>query len=457
MQFIRRYRIPALFCALAVLFCELISHPFANMGICDDGPYILVARNLATTGHIVYNGWSEAMLGWQLYLGAAFIKLFGFSYTSVRMSNLFVAMALSFMLQRIMVRAGLSERNATIATLAFVLSPLYLMLSVSFMTDITGLFGIILCLYGCLRALQAASSRATISWLLFAVATNAICGTSRQLAWLGILAAMVPSTLWLLRTQRRVLIPGIAAVFAGAIFIVAAMHWFKGQPYTEHTGISEVHFSAVHILWQLIKASSLDVPFLLLPLVVLFILEIRRARPWIISALVLGYLLLPFLPHHAEHRFLLEPTSGDWLGVHGIFEAIDLKGKPPLLLHTGAQIVLTIASIGGLLGLIASALTRRTPLANATTKALSWKQLLTVVGPFSIIYMLLLISRAASAQIVDRYLLGLLALGALCLARYYQEWIRPQLPLASIALVVIMAILGVTMTHNLFALLPWVQ
>ena len=62
------------------------------MGICDDGPYIFVAKNLASTGHITYNGWSEAMLGWQLYLGAAFIKLFGFSFTAVRMSNLLVAM-----------------------------------------------------------------------------------------------------------------------------------------------------------------------------------------------------------------------------------------------------------------------------------------------------------------------------------------------------------------------------
>jgi hypothetical protein len=27
-----------LFCALAVLFCEMISLPHANMGVCDDGP-----------------------------------------------------------------------------------------------------------------------------------------------------------------------------------------------------------------------------------------------------------------------------------------------------------------------------------------------------------------------------------------------------------------------------------
>jgi hypothetical protein len=123
LQFVRRFRIPALFCALSVLLCELISRSYAGMGICDDGPYILVAQKLAATGHVAYNGWSAAMLLWQLYLGAAFIKLFGFSFTTVRMSTLLVAAFLAFFLQRTMVRASVSESNATIGTLALVLSP----------------------------------------------------------------------------------------------------------------------------------------------------------------------------------------------------------------------------------------------------------------------------------------------------------------------------------------------
>ena len=92
------------------------------MGICDDGPYILMARTLAATGHIVYNGWATPMLGWQLYLAAAFIKLFGYSFTTVRISTVLVAMALAFLLQRTFVRAGITERNATLGTLALRLS-----------------------------------------------------------------------------------------------------------------------------------------------------------------------------------------------------------------------------------------------------------------------------------------------------------------------------------------------
>ena len=209
MQLIRRLHLQAPFCAIAVLVCALISRPFTTMSVADDGPYIIMAQTLAATGHIVYNGWASAMIVLQLYLAAAFIKLFGFSFTTVRMSTLLIAMLAAFVLQRTLVRANVSERNATIGTLALVLSPLYLMLSVTFMSDITGLFAIALCIYGCLRALQSSTDRSSIAWLCFAVATNALCGTSRQIAWLGALV-MVPSTLWLLRFRRRIFVVGAA-------------------------------------------------------------------------------------------------------------------------------------------------------------------------------------------------------------------------------------------------------
>ena len=131
MHLVRRLRIPAIVCSLAVLACELIAQAHANMGISDDAPYVLMARTLAVTGHIAYNGWATAMLGWQLYLGAAFIKLFGFSFTAVRMSTLLVSLAIVILLHRIFVRTGVTERNATLTTLTLALTPLYLAISVT--------------------------------------------------------------------------------------------------------------------------------------------------------------------------------------------------------------------------------------------------------------------------------------------------------------------------------------
>jgi len=452
LQLIRRFRIPAIFCALAVLVCELIAHPCTTMGIADDGPYILMARTLANTGHITFNGWSAAMLGWQLYLGAAFIKLFGFSYTVVRMSTVLVAMVMAFLLQRTLVRAGISERNATIGTLAFVLSPLYLMLSATFMSDITGLFAIVLCLYGCLRALQSTTDRSTFAWLCFAILTNALCGTSRQIAWLGILV-MLPSTLLLLRSKRPVLLAGAIANLAGIAFIFACLHWLKLQPYVIPVPLRIPIFAIAHSLLEVFN-SFLDIPFLMLPIMLLFIPEIRKSTPRIVGILFLLYLLIGVHPRH-PHIFLLEPTVGDWVGVHGIYEVLDLQGEIPTFLTPAVQVLLTIASFGGLLCLITSFLhTLGKPTSfSSTSGRLSWKQLAVLLGPFTLAYTFLLLSTFTTTNhLLDRYLLGLLVITLLFLTRYYQEQVRPQLPLISLLFVAITAAYGISTTHNLFAL-----
>ena len=461
LQLIRRFRIPALFCALAVLVCELVSRPFVAMGVADDWPYIVSARTLAATGHIVYNGWAAPILGWQLYAGAAFIRLFGPSFTAVRMSTLLISMTTAFVIQRILVRLGISEFNATLGTLALVLSPLYLMLSVTFMTDIFGLFAVVLCLYGCLRALQAPTARTIIVWLIFAVITNAIGGTSRQIAWLGILV-MVPSTLWLLRAQRRdlpaqrlILIAGATANLLGILFIFAVLHWFALQPYSLPEHIFVASNSAAHTLAAILYF-FLDLPFLLVPLVVLFLPEMRKSHSRVlamIAAITAGYLLLAFLWRHSHPNLLLEPTLRDWVGVYGIFEGGNLQGTPPVFLGTLARIFLTIASLGGLLGFIASLASSRLPdVATPTFPSLTWKQLTILLLPFSLAYTLLLIPRAAGSVIYDRYALSLLVIAIIFLVRYYQQKIHFRLPRITILFIAAIAAYGIATTHNLFSL-----
>ena len=456
MQLIRRYRLPAIVCALAVLVCELLARPYASMGVCDDGPYILMGRTLATTGHFVYNGWAAPMIGWQLYLGAAFIKLFGFSFTAVRFSTVLVAMVLAFLLQRTLVLAGITERNATLGTLAFVLSPLYLMLSVTFMTDIFGLFAIVICLYGCLHALQSATERSTILWLCFAVATNAVFGTARQIAWLGILI-LVPSTLWLLSAQRRVLLIGAIANFAAILFMIVCLHWLKHQPYVIPERLLPDTLSPAHVLGQLAYL-FLEAPFLLLPIVTLFLPEIRKTPRLVfegISLLLLGYLFLAWFPNHLRGNFLLEPTIGweaGWVGVHGIFEGTSLGGIPPIFLSRGVQVLLTVTSLGGMIGLLVTLLRNRSSAESSHSKsAISRKHLGLLLTPVTMAYIVLLIPRS-TGWLYDRYLLPILIMALVFLIRSYQDRINPRLPLASGLLIFLVAIYGVAVTHNTFSL-----
>ena len=425
------------------------------MGVGDDGPYILMSHILATTGHLVYNGWASPMLACQLYLGAAFIKLFGFSFTTVRMSTLFTSMALAFLLQRTMVHASISERNATLGALALVLSPLYLMLSVTFMSDITGLFAIVLCLYGCLRALQSPNQRTAALWLCFAIITNTIFGTSRQIAWLGTVV-MVPSTLWLLREQRRLLFIGAALNFAGLLAIYACMHWLKQQPYVVPVPMfvsdfpwAQAFAQLSYILW--------DIPFLLLPIVALFLPAVRksRRRTFItLSCLFLGFLCLATYPSHLRGSFahFLEPATGglgSWVTAHGMIEVFVVPGQAPPYLSPWIQVLFTIASIGGLLGIVLL-LVRTRSFTSATDSAS--KKLVVLVAPFSIAYLLFLGIAAGTNILYDRYALGLMAVALPFLLLLYQERIRRRIPTICMVLIALMAIYGTALTHNIFAL-----
>jgi hypothetical protein len=469
LQLVRRSRIPALFCSLAVLVCALISRPYTSMGICDDGPYILVARTLAATGHIAYNGWSAAMLVWQLYLAAAFIKLFGFSFTSVRMSTLLVAVVLAFFLQRVLVLAGVTERNATIGTLALVLSPLYLLLSVTFMSDIHGLFAMVLCFYGCLHALRSPSERAAIAWLCFAVVTNTVCGTSRQLAWLGVLV-IVPCTLWLMRDRRRVLMGGLAATLAGMLFILGGLVWLSHQAYTTPEKFV-IHFPQVsfHHVASLFIAFFLEFPFLLLPVMAVFLFAFRKSRPGVkvlIGGLLIIFIILATYPSQLLHHFgrYLQPTlrdspGCDWVTIYGEYESVN-HGLPPLFLPLWLQGLFSAVSFGGVIGLILSFFRPREMHRSSVDSppTISWKELGVILVPFAAGYIVLLIFRAASVandntgMLFDRYSLGLLLVALIPLLRIFQERIQPRIPLAGALAVFLVAVYGVVITHNTFAL-----
>jgi len=454
LSLVRRLRLPALFCALSVLLCELISRPYANTGISDEWPYLLMAQKLAATGHVLYNGWGAPMLTWQLYLADAAIKLFGFSFTAVRFSTVVVAMLLAFVLQRALVLAGITEHNATLGTLALVLSPLYLMMSITFMTDIHGLFAVVLCLYGCLAALRAPNPRKAIVWLNFAVVANVLCGTSRQIAWLGTLV-MFPSTLWLLRAkyrdQRHIWIAGSAITLAGFITIFACMQWLKQQPYVLPEHLVPKSFSTTLVIQHLVFL-FLDAPFLLLPLFAVFLRSLWNRNRYSLAVIILTSILYTLISLHRGYPFLMEPLWGDWVSPQGIYPSNHIPGTEPLFLHHGTRLVLTIASLGGLLGLILSFFRDHPPpFKKEAPESVSWNQLLVLLAPFALTYTLLLIPRAAEDSTFDRYLLPLLALASLCLIRYYQQRVNRRLGLFCALLILMMAAYGVATVHDTFS------
>lgn len=454
----RNLRMQAVGCALLFTFCELISRPFAEIGIADDWSYVRTAQLLAQTGHIVYNGWATAIIGWQLYLAAAIMRFSGSSFSSARASTIIVGALTGFLIQRTLVRAGISERNATVSTLAIIISPLYMLLSATYMTDIPGLFGIVVCLYCCIRAVQSVDEGTAIRWLWLAGLLNIIVGSSRQIAWLGVLM-IVPSTVWLLREKRRLLWNGLIVVVIGASSVAWSMHWFQEQRYSlpesalpSITSMKQV----LYVLRQLLRG-AFEVPFLVVALAFAFFAELRRNR-WLIAVLSFSLsafaLVAVLVGRHHGRNVLLEPLLSDWISPQGFYD-IELAGQSPTVLTTGLRVVLTgltvafVICLGSVIFRIV-ANSHDLPL-RQKPNVLTWHQIGVLLGPFSIAYAVLLVPRA-TGNLRDRYLLEFVLVAVLILVRLSQDFVQPKLPKSVMVVVACIGTFSVAATHDMFSL-----
>jgi hypothetical protein len=432
------FRLAAVGCALTVLLALLIAHPYAEIPISDDFSYIRIADTLARTGHIVYTGWVTPIVGCQLYLAALFIKVFGFSFTAVRASVMFVTVCLALLSQRTLVRAGVGGWNATIGTLALLLSPLSMPLETTFMTDIPGLFAEVFCLYACFRAVEANGWRRQICWIAFAGFSNVVLGSSRQIAWLGALV-MVPSALWILRRSRRVLVAGVAIWSVCAVLILAIDLWFRRQPYTQVETLLPGRITE-RVLFRFsgnMTRTFFELVLLLLPILVAFLPTLwRRKLPWLIYAACVLF-IANFV------RLLAIHNVKSWLPPY-------LMGVAPFSEWTRIRPFLAIAVLLSLLAFLTAVLARRDGdnffAPNAMTN--SSKKILLLTLPFSAAYLVLISPRAGFDTVWDRYLLPLVFVAILLLLRFYQEEFGPRLPVASLILVVAFGVYAVASLHD---------
>jgi hypothetical protein len=457
----RALKRPAIFCALTLAFCTLATYPFVEMAQCDDFAYVLSAKTLAETGHIVYYGWASAMLGWQLALGALFIKLFGFSFTTTYASMLLIALATTFFLQRTFVHLGLREANASFATLTLVLSPLFIPLSFSFMSDISGLFAIVLCLYFCLRAIESPIRSHATAWLITAIVSNAILGTARQTGWLGLLV-IVPSTCWLLRRRRLplFLLAGIWSLCV--VFVFASLHWFSRQMYSTVESFEPVHLDRDHLFnaTTLAVCVILEAAFFLAPILIAFILPFVRYNKRLMYVALAGVIVFCtyFLirPDSYWAGVILAPalnSPGNYLTARGILELPDI-GLRPAVLQPTARVVITVICYFSAFAFFAVLFTRNSGLVRppeAQLSKISLREMLLLLGPFAIAYCVFLSFRVFSGFVFDRYLLPLFVVFAVIAVRFYQERVSPRLPGIAYAALVLFAAFAVAATHDMFA------
>lgn len=447
-----------LVCALLVGVCLLLTWPMVEIGINDDWCYTMVAWDFGHTGHFIYRGWASASVGWQAIWGGLAARWLGYTYTVVRLSMWPIGLATVVLYHAILRRFGLRRQHAILGTLTLVLSPLFLPLVDTFMTDIPGLFVLFLCLYLCQRAIASSTENQALGWLAAAALTNIALGTVRQIAWLGVLV-IVPCCAFLLRHWKRVRWATAAFWIFALVCIMVNMHWFKYQPYTAPEAIVPRNFDSK--AWLKVVANAwecaLTLPFLCLPVLVngLALLPKLSRRSQRLFGVVAGILLLcaAWAPGRKLLIRLSPPWTGNVLNRQGIMQGGLLFGPSRAIAPAWLALALFVFVLSCLaFVLMAREVVPGTAGGSAEPGTCNLWQATVLLLPFAAAYCLLLFPRATQFVLFDRYLLALIAVALVFLLRLHQDRVADHLPLISYGVLAVFAFLATAGTHDLFAM-----
>lgn len=198
--------LPWLLTTGALVVAWALVRPFGDFALNDDWTYAHLAKHTAETGVVKIDVPIAPSAVGQALLGAAVVKLFGFSHTVLRLLTMLLSLGALWAIDRMLreVTADVRVRSAALLTLAF--SPLYFYSATTFMNELHGwlppVFGIGLWFWD--RARLADKPDTVVTWwvcLLVAL----ICGMSfwtRQFASL-LYPAVLGATATGFALQRR--------------------------------------------------------------------------------------------------------------------------------------------------------------------------------------------------------------------------------------------------------------
>jgi hypothetical protein len=220
----------AILCAAAVAAAFLVVNPFAQMPFNDDFSYAFTVKRLLETGNILFNGWSAPVLVTHVLWGALFAKVFGYSFVTLRFSTLPLAAGSAFVTYLLARDSRLPPAESFLATLTLCLSPLFLPLALSFMTDVPAVFFTLLSLYALARCARTAQSKAAIAWLVVGTAVGIFGGMGRQTVWIVPLL-IVPYCVILRRRQPWFLVAAAVCWLAVFTDVLLTVRWFDRHPW----------------------------------------------------------------------------------------------------------------------------------------------------------------------------------------------------------------------------------
>lgn len=339
--------------------------PSGDFPLSDDWSYAYAVEGLCRDGELRMLPWTGASLIFQAAYGAALCVLFGPSFEILRASTILLAVSAICAFAMLLRDLRLPPAARALAIVTVGLSPLYINLSFTFMTDVPFTA---LCLWAAFfyvrglgdpeqsRALIAGAALATAALLVRQHGIFVAAAASIACLWPGVGSAENSTTRPL---PRRFVDAVIAGALPAAAFI--AFHvWlfaFRGAPAGVENKVSEAAGTGWVELGNLSFRALEYLGLLLVPVAIAQARMIARTHrtPLIVSATLLGGCVLFLYLRDGELMFYLTNVLHDFgLGALTLRDTLFL-GKPPLLhLGIGFSIALTAIATASAGVLIAS-------------------------------------------------------------------------------------------------------
>jgi 4-amino-4-deoxy-L-arabinose transferase-like glycosyltransferase len=413
-----------MFCLVVAAFAIsiVIVNPLRETPIDDDFTYSLMVKHLLTTGHYQMHDFAAPNMPFQVYWGALFAMIRGYSFSALRVSTIVFALFGLVTFYGLARHHELDPDVAGVATLAFLASPLYFQLAYTFNTDAPFLA----CWVAALLAYSVALARGRTSLMLLGGLAGAAAILIRQFG-----VALIPALVgtWLLDRQRNSRLPlysvGIVPLLGPAGWqIWAAMshpNWVSRVVHKAQTAyFAQPEQVALELLWR---------PSAALHYLALFSLALLLVVPACLWASWRSRQVVR-LGNMAENRAVLLPIAAYLasmivLGTVALGEPLLMPYLPwylsPIVHSRWASAALTIVSFLGAVYLGWTLYHRYFGWSRPTAPQ-HW--LLDVATS------VLLAQHLIFYKMGDRYLLDLLPLALIVLTRHLRGSIGVRLPLA---------------------------
>jgi 4-amino-4-deoxy-L-arabinose transferase-like glycosyltransferase len=200
---------------LLSLVTVVVVNPIRQTPMEDDWAYALTVRHYLETGHYQLNEWLAANAVFPTGWGVAFSKVFGYSFATLRVSTLVMALLAMVAVYALAREHSVSPAGAGLASLALLSSPLVLRFAFNFMTDVPymALLTAAVALYS--RGLRVRRGATMAAGSVFAA--GAIL--TRQF---GVALVLALALSWLMEPDRRA---QLRLYVPGAVLPVAAGLW----------------------------------------------------------------------------------------------------------------------------------------------------------------------------------------------------------------------------------------